>query len=195
MLLIGDGAKTKVTDFGMIKFTTLHSRMTPLTLCPATPVYMSPEAMLDPPVYTEKLDCFQAGVLMVQTITRKFPHPGPSMNRVRDDRSQTGWINVPVPETECRENHLRLVTATHPIYPLIVDCLKDTDTQRPSAQQICHRLLELRDTPQYQHSHEGRGREEGEREIQERDQLIQQLREENEERGRGRGRVRVFFKA
>ena len=125
---------------------------------------------------------------MVQTITRKFPDPGPSMNRVRDDRSRTGWINVPVPETECRENHVRLVTVTHSIYPLIVDCLKDTDTQRPSAQQICHRLSGLRDTPQYQHSHEGRGGGGGEREIQERDQLIQQLREDNEERERERER-------
>ena len=98
VLLIGDGARAKVTDFGMSKLTTLHSRMTPLTACPGTPVYMSPEAMLDPPVYTEKLDCFQAGVLM-------------------------------------------------------------------------------RDTPLYQQSHEARGRG---GEIQERDQLIQQLQEENE---------------
>ena len=183
VLLIGDGARAKVTDFGMSKLTTLNPRMTPLTTCPGTPAYMSPEAMLDPPVYTEKLDCFQAGVLMVQTITRKFPDPGPSMNRVRDDRSRTGWVNVPVPETQRRENHLRLVTATHPMYPLIVDCLKDTDTQRPSAQQICHRLSGLRDTPQYQQSHKTRGGGgEREREIQERDQLIQQFREENETR-------------
>ena len=162
VLLIRYGARAKVTDFGMSKLTTLHSRMTPLTMCPGTPAYMSPEAMLDPPVYTEKLDCFQAGVLMVQTITRKFPDPGPSMNRVRNDRSRTGWINVAVPERERRENHLCLVTATHPMYPLIVDCLKDTDTQRPSAQQICHRLSGLRDTPQYQQSHEARGGDTGE---------------------------------
>ena len=190
VLLIGDGARAKVTDFGMSKLTTLHSHMTPLTACPGTPAYMSPEAMLDPPVYTEKLDCFQAGVLMVQTITCKFPDPGPSMNRVRDERSPTGWVPMPVLETQRRENHLRLVTATHPMYPLIVDCLKDTDTQRPSSQQICHRLLELRDTPQYQQSHEASGRGGGEREIQERDQLIQQLREDNEAREREKERER-----
>ena len=121
----------------------------------------------------------------------QVPDPGPSMNRVRDDRSRTGWINVPVPETERCENHLSLVTATHPVYPLIVNCLKDTDTQRPSAQQICHWLLLLRDSPQYQQSHEARGGgEQREREIQERDQLIQQLREENEARERERERER-----
>ena len=182
VLLIGAGVRAKVADFGMSKLIMLNNRETPLTKCPGTPAYMSPEALLDPPNYTEKLDCFQAGVLMVQIITRKFPDPGDAMHRVRDARSRTGWINMPVPETERRDNHLRLVTTTHPMFFLAVDCLKDTDTERPSAQQICHRLSALKETPQYRQSLEaGEG---GERngDIQERDQLIQQLRQENEER-------------
>ena len=118
---------------------------------------------------------------MVQIITRKFPDPGPSINRVRDERNPTGWMLSPVPEITRRDNHLRLVTTTHPMYFLAVDCLKDTDTERPSAQQICHRLSALKETPQYRQSLEAGG---GERDgdIRERDQLIQQLRQENEER-------------
>ena len=84
---------------------------------------------------------------MVQIITRKFPDPSPSINRVRDDRYPTGWINAPVPEITRRDSHLRLVTTTHPMYSLAVDCLKDTDTERPSAQHICHRLSALKETP------------------------------------------------
>ena len=76
VLLIGAGSRAKVTDFGMSKLTELNPRMTGLTKCPGTPAYMSPEALLDPPVCTEKLDCFQVGVLMLQTMTRKFPNPG-----------------------------------------------------------------------------------------------------------------------
>ena len=181
VLLIGAGVRAKVTDFGMSKLTSLNPRFTPLTACPGNPAYMSPEALLDPPIYTEKLDCFQAGVLMVQIITRKFPDPGPAMNRVRDTRSPTGWINMPVLEITRRNNHLRLVTA-HPMFSLAVDCLKDTDTERPSAQEISHRLSALKETPQYRQSLEaGEGGERG-GDIQERDQLIQQLRQENEER-------------
>ena len=207
VLLIGEAFRAKVTDFGMGKLTT---HMTSLTKCPGTAVYMPPEAMLDSPVYKEELDCFQAGVLMVQTISRKYPDPGPAMNRVRNETSCTGWVKV-IPETERRENHLRLVAATHPMYPLIVHCLKDRDTERPSARQICRQLSGLRDTPQYRQSHEARmgkgggqnekmrereeeaegereneeDREwEREREIQERDQIILQLREENEEKER-----------
>ena len=182
MLLIGAGVRAKVTDFGMSKLTSLNPRFTPLTACPGNPAYMSPEALLDPPIYTEKLDCFQAGVLMVQIITRKFPDPSPSMNRVRDERSRTGWINMPVPETERHDNHLRLVTTTHPMFSLAVDCLNDTDTERPSAQQICHRLSALKETPQYRQSLEAGEGGERDGDIQERDQLIQQLQQENEER-------------
>ena len=181
VLLIGAGIRAKVTDFGMSKLTELNPRMTGLTKCPGTPAYMSPEALSDPPVYTEKLDCFQAGVLIIQTITRKFPNPSDATRKERFPRSPTGWVNVPVPEAERRHNHLSLIPRTHPILPIAMDCLKDKDTERLSAQQICHRLSALKEAPQYGQSLEARG---GERdgEVQERELLIQQLRQENEER-------------
>ena len=183
VLLIGAGSRAKVTDFGMSKLTELNPRMTGLTKCPGTPAYMSPEAMFDPPVYTEKLDCFQAGVLMIQTITRKFPDPGPAMNRVRNARFPTGWFITPVREVERRQSHLSLIPQTHPMLRIAVDCLKDTDSERPSTQQICRYLSALKEAPQYGQSLEGRG---GERdgEVEEREELIQQLRQDNEERER-----------
>ena len=188
VLLIGAGSRAKVTDFGMSKLTELN----PHTKCPGNPVYMSPEALLDPPVYTEKLDCFQVGVLMLQTMTCKYPVPGPAMNQVRDTRSHTGWRIDLVPELRRRHNHLSLVANTHPMLRLVKDCLKDTDTERPSAQQICWRLSALKEAPQYAQSLEGRGserkggesKEEGRREKREREELIQQLRDKNQARER-----------
>ena len=55
--------------------------------------------------------------------------------------------------------------------------LKDMDTERPIAKEICNRLSALNEVPQ--HGLEARG---GERNgaIQEREQLIQYLRQENE---------------
>ena len=179
VLLIGAGVRAKVTDFGMSKLTSVNPRMTSLTKCPGTAAYMSPEALLDPPVYTGKLDCFQAGVLMVQIITRKFPDPIDAQQRVRDDRSATGWAILPVPEANRRHNHLSLIPNTHPILPIAMDCLKDKDTNRPSAQEICCHLLALKETPEYRQS-----LEKGDGKIQEKDQLIQQLRQENDEKER-----------
>ena len=137
MLLIGAGSRAKVTVFRMSKLTELNPHMTGLTKCPGTPAYMSPEALLDPPVYTEKLDCFQAGVLMIQTITRKFPDPGPAMNRVRDARYPTGWCITAVRVVERHQSHLKLIPQTHLMLRVAMDCLKDTDIEHPSGQQIC----------------------------------------------------------
>ena len=187
VLLIGAGIRAKVTDFAIN-----HCNTPPHSNCLATPAYMPPEALQDSPTYTEKLDSFQEGVLMVQIITRKFPDPGPAMIPVRDERYPTGWVHTPVPEIERRNNHLRLVMTTHPMFSLAVDCLNDSFKQRPSAQQICHFLSALKVTPQYQQSLEAgeRGRDgdmiqwlqqdnaEKERMIQEKDQQIQKLQQE-----------------
>ena len=185
VLLISVDARirAKVNDFVVNKLAELNLRMTDLTKCPGTPAYMSPEALSDPPVYTEKLDCFQAGVLMIQTITRKFPNPSDASRKERFLKSSTGWVNIPVPEAERRHNHLSLIPRTHPILPIATDCLKDIDTERPSAQQICHRLLSLKEAPQYGQSLEARGGER-DRGVQEKELLIQQLRQEIEERER-----------
>ena len=183
VLLIGDGVRAKVADFGMSK---LNPGMSTLTMCPGARPYMSPEALLDPPIYSEKLDCFQAGVLMVQIITRKFPDPSDAMRRVQNPDRPAGWSIEQVPESNRRSNHLSLISPTHPLLPIAMDCLKDADTQRPSAQLICHRLSSLKEAPQYGENltaREGAEREGGE-EIQERDRLIQQLRQENEVRER-----------
>ena len=53
------------------------AHLTPFTLCPGTMAYyMSPEALGEPPMYTDKLDSFSFGVLSVQIMTCQFPDPG-----------------------------------------------------------------------------------------------------------------------
>ena len=181
VLLIG--YRAKVTDFGMSKLSEMHPHMTPLTKCPGTAAYMAPEALQDEPVYSAKLDVFQAGVLMIQIITRKFPDPDRATRRITDPRSPTGVVLMPVLETERRQNHLSLISQTHPMLRLSLDCLKDRDKDRPTAQQVCQQLSTLKEAPQYVQSHqegggEGTGEDGGrEREVE---------RRENEVKGRER---------
>ena len=74
VLLIA-GSRAKVSDFGMSKFADLNAtRLATMTTCPGIPAFMSPEALDEPPVYTEKLDNFSFGVLLVQILTRSFQH-------------------------------------------------------------------------------------------------------------------------
>ena len=159
VLLLGSGYRAKVTDFGMSKLTEMHSHMTSLTKHPGTAAYMAPEALQDEPVYSAKLDVFQAGVLMIQIITRKFPEPDQVTCKINDPLSPTTVLMVPVPETERRQNHLSLIPQTHPMLRLSLNCLKDRDKDRPTAQQICQQLSTLKEAPQYIQSHKEGGGE------------------------------------
>ena len=141
-----------MTDFGMSKFEGMNPRMTPLTMCPGTTGYMPPEALITPPRYSNKLDCFSHGVLAIQIITRQFPNPGDVTVTIQDARFPTGILHVQVPERERRKKDIDLVDPNHPLLPLALHCLKDDDTERPSADELCGRLATLKGEQMYTHS-------------------------------------------
>ena len=151
-VLITAGSRAKVTDFGMLKLLEQNMRMTPLTKCPGTVAYMPPEALVDEPEYTDKLDCFSLGVLMIQIITRNFPEPTKATLTVHDPKYPTGRVLVPVPEVERRKRDVDLVDISHPIKPISLNCLKDIEAERPTAQDVCHQLAKLRQEEQYSES-------------------------------------------
>ena len=76
-ILLNAGSQAKVTDFGMSKMVEANPCMTrsKITQCPGTPVFMPPEALRAKPRYSDKLDTFSAGVLIIQIITRTLPAP------------------------------------------------------------------------------------------------------------------------
>ena len=130
----------------------MNPRMTPLTQVPGTPAYMPPEALTTPPHYSSRLDCFSHGVLTLQIITRNFPNPGDATTIIEDRRYPTGRISVFIPEHERRKDDIDLVEPSHPLLPITLDCLKDRDTERPSADELCGRLVSLKGEPRYTHS-------------------------------------------
>ena len=152
VLLIGEGSRAKVTDFGMSKLMDMNPHMTPLTQVPGTPAYMPPEALISPPHYSSKLDCFSHGVLALQIITRNFPNPGDASKYVANPRYPAGRVLVQVLETERRKKDIDLIEPSHPLRPIALHCLKDRDTERPSADELCGRLTSLKREPRYTHS-------------------------------------------
>ena len=155
VLLIA-GSRAKVTDFGMVKLYDVNcsTPLTPLTLCPGTTVYMSPEALGEPPVYTDKLDSFSLGVLGVQIMTRQFPDPGNRFKimEINDPRIPSGTVQVSVPEIERRRSHIDLIDPTHPLLQVALDCLKDRERERPSCHELCGRMSTLKTSPKYSES-------------------------------------------
>ena len=190
VLLIA-GSRAKVTDFGMSKLSVVDASMSRLTQCPGTPLYMSPEALRTPPIYTDKLDVFSSGVVAIQIITRNYPDPGPDMLERDDPSSPTGVVFVPIPEIERRKNHIDLIDPEHPMLPVIRSCLKDKERERPSAQQLCQQIVLLKQAPEYAQSKQEPTPQE--RRIQEQQQLIQDQHKEMQEQQRAVREMQTEF--
>ncbi len=152
VLLIGDGAKAKVTDFGMSKLVDMNPRMTPLTQVPGTPAYMPPEALTIPPHYSNKLDCFSHGVLSIQIITKNFPNPGDAHRSIKHRIFPTGHGLVQVPEKDRRKKDIDLIEGDHPLLPVALASIKDKDTERPTADGLCKSLAALKKDLRYTES-------------------------------------------
>ena len=155
-VLLISNVRAKVTDFGMAKLGDLNSQMGRLTftMCPGTDVYMPPEAVQDKPVYTEKIDCFSFGVIIVQMLTRQFPKPDDRMQRVEINHPglPRGTLMVCVPEIDRRQNHISQIDPNNALLPIAINCLKDRVAERPSAQQLCERAEALKATNVYAES-------------------------------------------
>jgi serine/threonine protein kinase len=146
------------------------------TTCPGTDVYMPPEAVQDKSVYTEKIDCFSFGVIIVQTLTRQFPKPGDRLERVELNHPglRKKSVLVEVSEIDRRQNHISQVDLNHSLLPIALDCLKDEGSERPSAHQLCERVADLKGKSDYRDSAIA---------IQDKDEVIRQQRQQIREKG------------
>ena len=151
--------RAKATDFGMARLvvgmeddTRHRSRSSSLTACPGATVYMPPEAVQDNPVYTNKIDCFSFGVLIVQILTRQFPNPSDRHVQVQarntDARRQRALVEI-VPEIDRRNNHISLIDPNHSLLPIALACLRDHEIERPTAQELCRRMNLLKQGQEY----------------------------------------------
>ena len=187
VLLCGN-VKAKVTDFGMAKLGDTNPQATRVsfTMCPGTDAYMPPEAVKDKTVYTVKIDCFAIGTLIIQILTRSFPEPGDRLKIVHTTDPRFPTIEARASEIERRQNHISQVDPNHLLLPIALHCLKDSDVERPSAQELCHRVAALKETHQFtesvrraQERPEPGNTTEREEEIRELQQQVQDKDEEN----------------
>ena len=157
VMLIGEGSRAKVTDFGMSRLVNMFPKQPMLagmatlgtvapqlmTQYPGTPVYMPPEASVGN--YSTKLDCFSFGVLTIQILTKKIPDPAPNAPNVLFRKC----------EVERRMNDIVLVDESHPLRPIALNCLEDVDTERLSADELCEKLASLKGRLKYLSSTQG----------------------------------------
>ena len=87
---------------------------------PGAVPFMPPEALSDKPHYTEKIDMFSLGVLMLEVATGR--HPSVKLVGIGRD-----------PEVVRRRGDLSRLADGHPLKPFILECLKDDYKERPPA--------------------------------------------------------------
>ncbi len=157
VLLLGRGGRAKVTDFGLYKLIDTNLCVSPLAHTQGTLAYMPPEVLIIPPNYSSQMDCFSLGVLIVQIITRNFPDPGDAHKIIDDPSHSTGRVVVQIPELERRKRDIDAIESDHLLLSVATNCLHDRSTERPSANELCEKLAELKTQEEYTASAEGCG--------------------------------------
>ena len=59
---------------------------------------------------------------------------------------------MPVSKIERRKNHIDLMDANHALLPIARDCLQFQDKERPSSEELCQTLADLKETREYRES-------------------------------------------
>ena len=179
VLLIGDGYRAKVTDFGLYRLIDTNPYASPLSLSQGTLAYMPPEVLILPPDYSSAMDCFSLGVLLLQIVTRKYPEPGDAHRCVEDVKHPSGRVVEQIPEIERRKRDIDLIQPSHSLLSTALDCLKDRKGERPSADVLCERLASLKMEDPYTESVKGSTKEKMlQEEIEAKEKVISDLQEQ-----------------
>ena len=121
-VLLTETGVVKISDVGQAKFRpTDVGYLT--SMAPGCIPYMPPEVLGKEPRYTEKMDTFSLGVLMLQMVTCLDPNP-----------SLQG-IGIEA-EIDRRRDHIKLIPESHPLRTVIISCLENDPEKRPSAKSL-----------------------------------------------------------
>ena len=143
ILMLGD-RRAKVTDFGMAKMFSELTGGSTKTAVPGTSAYMPPESIDETPEYSEKIDIFSYGVLLVQIVSGKCPKPSKRMRSIPGGR-----MYQKVSEAERRKEHIGQIASNHPLLPLALDCIADSECDRPSATDVVKMLHPIKSSSLY----------------------------------------------
>ena len=100
-----------------------------------TQAFMSPEALVDPPKYNEKLDVFSYGNVVITVVTHRWPNP-------QQPTRLEGKQLIAVSELERRQQYMVLFTPKENelFLPIVHPCLQNDPTMRPTSIQLVNQM-------------------------------------------------------
>ncbi|XP_065194271.1 uncharacterized protein LOC135825590 [Sycon ciliatum] len=147
VLLTQAGDSVKITDVGISLLYHDNGSGTggKLTSTPGNCIYMAPETFpwsaaegqcVD---YDSSIDIFAFGVLATAVLTGRLPDP--QIRLAPYFRENADGKKVPIPEVERRKAELDRLDDCHVLKPIILRCLSNDPTQRPSAFELHEHIL------------------------------------------------------
>lgn len=133
-VLLLAGKRAKVSDYGISSFANFNGIQVPPS------AYMPPETLRSPARYTTKTDSFSFGVLIVQIVSKFPPNPAPSSKFLEHSNDE---ISTLVQETDRRKVDIDRVDPKHPLLQTALECLRNEDSERPTANYLCKSLLTI----------------------------------------------------
>ena len=130
----------KLSDFGLTRVFDMLS-ITPQSIGRGTYAYISPEFFTRPPAITAKTDNFCFGVLMLHTVTHKYPIPKAPATSVGDSI-------IALTEFQRRLHYFSDFTLEerHSLEDLISQCLEQQQESRPTSSTILDKLSEVKES-------------------------------------------------
>ena len=130
----------KLADFGLTRVFDMLS-ITPQSIGRGTFAYISPEFFIRPPAITAKTDNFCFGVLMLHTVTHKYPIP-------KAPASSVGGNVIVLTEFQRRFHYFSDFTLEegHCLKDLISQCLEHQQESRPTSSTILDKLSEVKES-------------------------------------------------
>lgn len=139
-VLLSKDLTAKISDLGVAKIIHLNPQQLKqkMTKTPGTPCYMPPEAQEDNPQYGTSVDTFSYGILLIHIFSGEWPFPTKAV-KVDPDTEEL----IALSEAQRRQQNLDKLSPDHPLMNLILRCISNTPTSRPTSAIILQSVKEV----------------------------------------------------
>ena len=139
-VLLTPNMTAKISDLGVAKILNLTPlQVSRMTRAPGTLAYMPPEAIMENPRYTTRIDEFSYGILMIHVFSGRWPIPQCAATRTDPQSNRL----LPVSEADRRDEYLQQIGLNHPLMGLIRRCISNNPGERASASDIAQQMSQI----------------------------------------------------